>query len=163
MRRFALLAGLVIFAALVLAASKYLSEPHLDLRAHLVVPRPPVPHISNFSCINSVVAANRKGPTAVLHGPDWTLESTIEPACLPERDVVLSHEVSRLLVNRRITERTHVWVTRKHDITFVRIVESSGTEKQDLVAIGLVTNHRCTSRGSKNCDIEGGPLLLRID
>jgi hypothetical protein len=162
MRRLALplLVGLPLLAA-VLAASRYFSDSRLDQRAVLVVPRPPVLPITNFSCINVDAAERRE--SAVLHGPDWTLESTIKPSCLPERDLALSYDVNPLLVSRRVTQRTHIWVTQKKDMTSVRIIESSGTEKQDLIAVGLATNHRCTSRNSKNCEIEGGSLPLRID
>ena len=164
MRRLALalLVGLPLFGVLVLSASIYFSTSRLDLRAYLVVPRPPTPRINQFSCVNAMAAKDHEA-TAVLHGPDWKLESTISPSCLPERDLVLSSKVSPLLVNEPIGYRTHMWVTQKVDVTFVRIVDSSGIEKQDLIAAGLVTNHKCTSRASKNCEIEGGPLLLRVD
>ena len=159
MRRLALLLSTLTLTALVVVASvRWFSESRLDLQSYVVVPKPLVPRVSNFSCINSPSMLNRKKVSAVLHGPDWTLESAIEPSCLRERDVVFSTEIPTLLVKRPVPRRTHMWVIQNCNRTFVRIVESSGLDEQDMIATGLVTNHKCASRTSKNCNIEGGPL-----
>ena len=34
----------------------------------------------------------------VLHGPDWVIESSIKPSCLPERDVVFRSDVGEGLM-----------------------------------------------------------------
>jgi hypothetical protein len=165
MVRRVLLCGVFVCATLIVAKSvRFFFESRLDLKPYVVVPRPPLTlSVSQFSCVNSSNGMTHVKRTAVLHGPDWILESLIKPSCLPESDLVLSFEISRLLVNRRVTVRTRLWVTRKRDVTYVRIVESSGSEEQDMIAVGLTTNHRCTTRRSKGCRIEGGPILVSID
>ena len=164
MQRLAVSGALLVCVALIFAAwVRPLPESNIDLRPYLVPPKPPlVPPVSNFSCIN-LVSANRRRRLAELHGPDWILELAIEPSCLPERDLILSSGISSLLIGRRIAVRTHMWVTQKRNVIFVRIVESSGSERQDLIAVELATNHRCPTRSSKNCSVEGGPILFRFD
>lgn len=163
-RRLAVSGVLLVCVALVIAAwVRPFSEPRIDLRDYQAAPKPPlVAPVSNFSCIN-LVDQNRRKRIAELHGPDWILESAIEPAFLPERDLILSSEISGLLIERRMTLRTHMWIMRKRNVTFVRIVESSGSERQDLIAVDFATNHRCTSGSSRNCSVVGGPRLFPVD
>lgn len=164
MRRPAILGALLFCAALLIAAwVRPFSESRIDLRPYRALPKPPLlAPVSNFSCIN-LVGASRRRRIAVLHGPDWILKSAIEPSCFPERDLIFSSQIGRLLVERRLVLRTHLWITRKRGVIFVRIIDSSGSEEQDMIALGFVTNHRCPSRRSKNCNVEGGPILFRID
>jgi hypothetical protein len=108
-----------------------------------------------FSCLTSSSGVTGKKRTAVLHGPDWVLESSIRPACFPAREVVFSVETGGQFNIPVFIARTRLLVTTDQPITYVRIVYSFG-EDQDLIAIGLVTNHKCSSRTSKNCRIVGG-------
>jgi hypothetical protein len=162
MRRLAVSGALLVCVALVVAAwVRPFSESRINLRPYRVVPKPPLAaHVTNFSCIN-LVGASRRKRLAELHGPDWILESAIEPSCFPERDLILSSEISSLLIGRRMTARTHMWVTRKCDVIFVRIIESSGSEKQDMISVDQVTNHRCPSRSSKNCSVSSQLPICR--
>jgi hypothetical protein len=63
-----------------------------------------------------------------------------------------------------ITARIRMWVTKDHDVTHIRIVDSSASSReQEMVAVGFVTNHRCIDRMSKNCSVKGGAVFVRID
>jgi hypothetical protein len=115
-----------------------------------------------FPCINSLDAMNHPKRIAVLHGPDWVLESTVAPSCLPEREVVFSTEFGKPFLHHSVTVRTSLWVTIIRDVTYVRIVDSSGDEKQDMIAIDLVTNHNCAARTSKNCIVKGGASVVTM-
>jgi len=165
MRRLAFVAVALLLAALGAAAvTLYFASNRVSLPVYIVTPHPPLPPANNFPCIESALRTISVKRKATLRGPDWKLESTVDASCLPERDVTLSYEVSRFLVNRNISVRTHIMVSHRHDKTLVRIVDSSGAdEKQALIAVGLVTNHKCTNRKSLNCEIAGGPLLVKID
>jgi hypothetical protein len=99
----------------------------------------------------------------VLHGPDWVLTSLVEPSCLPEKDVVFAARVGERLIPRPFNARTRLWITRDHDVTHIKIVESSGSEEQDMVAASFVTNHKCAKRSNKNCSIKGGAAAVWID
>jgi hypothetical protein len=117
-----------------------------------------------FPCIQSRVQTNKKNRVAILHGPDWVIESSIEPSCLPERDVVFVSKVGEGLISHPFTARTRLWVIKNHDVTHVRIVESSaGSAEREMVAVSFVTNHKCIDKGSKNCSIKGGEVFVRID
>src|SRR5262249_32029720 len=117
-----------------------------------------------FPCIQSWTLANRANRVALLHGPDWVLESSVRLSCFPEREVVFVTEVGRGIMPRPFTARIRLWVTKDHDVTHVRIVDSSAASReQELVAVGLVTNHKCIDSGSKNCSIEGGAAFARLD
>jgi hypothetical protein len=164
MRRLAFVAAALLVAGLGAAtvALHFASNP-FSLSPYVVIPHRPLLPVNNFPCVESALRIIAVKRNAVLRGPDWNLETTVDASCLPERSVTLSYQVSRLLVNRNIPVRTHMLVSRRHDRTLVRIVDSSGDEKQDLIAVGLATNQKCTSRNSINCEIAGGPLLVRID
>jgi hypothetical protein len=164
MRRLSLVAVAVLLAGLGAAAvALHFASNRFSLPPYVVIPHPPLLLVNNFPCIESALRTIAVKRNAALRGPDWKLETTVDASCLPERSVTLSYQVSRLLVNRNIFVRTHMLVSRRHDRTFVRIVDSSGDEEQDMIAVGLVTNHKCTSRKSMNCEIAGGPHLVRID
>ena len=117
-----------------------------------------------FPCIQSRVQVNQRTRVVALHGPDWVIESSINPSCLPERDVVFVSKVGEGLISHPFTVRTRLWVTKYQDVTYVRIVESSaGSVEGEMVAVSFVTNHKCISRDSKNCSIKGGEVFLRTD
>ena len=119
---------------------------------------------SIFPCLQSLAHSNHKNRVAVLHGPDWVMESSIEPSCLPEREVVFVTRVGEGMISHPFTARTRLWVTKYHDVTHVRIVESSaGSAEREMIAVSAVTNHRCIDRSSKNCSVKGGELFVRID
>jgi len=118
---------------------------------------------SLFPCLQSIAEAKETNRIAVLHGPDWVLGSLIKPSCFPERDVVLTAEIGKQFLPHSITARTRLWVTKVHDVTHIRIVESSGIERQDMVAVSIVTNHGCIDRNSEHCSVKGGAALVRID
>jgi|GEM_PF-3072104 len=110
---------------------------------------------SLFSCLASSSGVTGKKRTAVLHGPDWVLESSIWPACFPAREVVFSVKAGGQFNVPVFTARTRLLVTTDQQFTYVRIIDSSG-EDQDMIAIRLVTNHKCSGRTNKNCRIVGG-------
>jgi hypothetical protein len=116
-----------------------------------------------FPCLQSLDETNRKIRVAVLHGPDWVLESSINLSCFPERDVVFASEVGKGLISRPFTARTRLWITRDHGLMQIRIVESSGSVQRDMVAMSFATNHKCIDRSSKNCIVEGIVVPPRID
>ncbi len=63
-----------------------------------------------------------------------------------------------------ITDKIRMWVTKDHDVTHIRIVDSSASSRQqEMVAVGFVTNHKCIDRESKNCSVKGGAAFFRID
>ena len=164
MRRLAFVAVALLLVGLGAAAvALHFASNPFSLPPYVVIPHPPLPPANNFPCIESALRTIAVKRNATLRGPDWKLETTVDASCLPERSVTLSYQVSRLLVNRNIPVGTHMLVSRRHDRTLVRIVDSSGDEKQDMIAVGLATNQKCTSRNSINCEIAGGPLLMRID
>ena len=156
------LTGLLLCSALAADGSL---EIRPDTQAYSNQNSQPVfsPPESLFSCIQLVSQTKRKHRAAILHGPDWLLSSSIEPPCLPGRDVAFTARVGEGLIPRPFNARTRLWVTRDRDATHIKIVESSGDEEQDMVAASFVTNHRCVKRSSKNCSIKGGAALLRID
>jgi hypothetical protein len=116
-----------------------------------------------FPCIQSLPVVDRKNRVAVLRGPDWVLGSSIKPSCFPERDLVFVTTVGQGLIAHPFTARTRLWITKDHDVTQIRIVDSSGSEERDMVAVSFATNHKCISRSSKSCSVKGGAVLFRID
>jgi hypothetical protein len=153
--------GLFVCVALVMVGSlrvqsdsQFASKPALQ---------PPLSATGSlFPCIQSSAGMNQKKRVAVLHGPDWILESSIKLSCFPEREVVFSAEIGKQFFPHPFTARTKLWVTRDHDVTYVKIVDSSGSDKQDMIAVSFVTNHKCTDRTSKNCNVKGGAILVRM-
>jgi hypothetical protein len=155
------LRGLLVGVVLAIVTLKVQSDTPLALKQG----RQPSSSFAGrlFPCMRSWIEMNRKNRVAVLHGPDWVLESSIRPECFPEREAVFTTQVGRGLVPRPFISKTRLWVTRGHDFTHIRIVASSGSEEQDMVAVGFVTNHKCINRSSKGCSIKGGAVLIRID
>lgn len=116
-----------------------------------------------FPCLQSWAETNRKNRVAILHGPDWVLESSIKPPCFPERDVAFASEVGEGLISRPFTARTRLWVTIDHRVMQIRIVESSGSVKRDMVAVSFATNLKCIDKSSENCIVNGVVIPPRID
>lgn len=156
--------ALSVCIALVIASSlRNHFDPALVPKPPMAPPKPALsPAASMFPCINSLAVMNHSKRIAVLHGPDWVLESTVAPSCLPEREVVFSTEIGKQFLHHSVTFRTRMWVTKIGEVIYVRIVDSSGDEKQDIIAIDLVTNHKCTGRTSKNCIIRGGASVMTM-
>jgi hypothetical protein len=143
----------VILALLMVSCAEVESVPQVPSGP---TPRPDLSATGNlFSCLKSSSGMNEKKRTAVLHGPDWVLESSIRLACFPAREVVFSAKTGGQFNVPAFTAKTRLLVTTDRLVTYVRIVESCG-EDQDLIAIGLVTNHKCSNRTSSNCRIVGG-------
>jgi hypothetical protein len=165
MGRPGLIFTLLVFAGcLVLVSIKYPLDPLCASEQNVVALMPPSGFaLGSFSCLKSATAMRREKRRVVLHGPDWILESLVENSCFPERDVVFSAEVGNLLLHHPVVMRTRLWVMRSDDMFYVRIVEGSGDEKQDMIAVDLVTNHKCTGRHSQTCRVEGGSFPLLID
>src|SRR6266581_1612263 len=90
-----------------------------------------------FPCLQSWAETKKTNRIAVLHGPDWVLGSFIKPSCLPERDMVFTAEIKQFLPHS-ITARTRLWVTKIHDVTHIRILESCSIEKQDMIAVSIL-------------------------
>jgi len=100
----------------------------------------------------------------VLHGPDWEIESVINPKCLPEHEVIFSTEEGRRFLPRPIVRRLRFWITKKDDLIYVKSWDSAGSGQLDETILELVTNHQCKTGGSKNCRVQATrSLLMRID
>ena|ERR1700680_357834 len=153
----------VCMALVIVGSLRNRFDSHLVTKPPAAAPEPPLsPAVSIFPCINSLAAMKQPKRIAVLHGPDWVLESTVAPSCLPEREVVFSTELGKQFLNHSVTFRTRLWVTKIREVIYVRIVHSSGDEKQDMIAIDLVTNHKCSGRTSKNCIVKGGEAVMIV-
>jgi hypothetical protein len=120
--------------------------------------------LSAYPCLRSWASTNHNKRSVVLHGLDWALETSVRPSCFPEREVVFAFEENKGLVPHPFTSRIKLWVTNKHDVTEIQILESSASStQQEMTAIGFVTNHKCNERNSKNCSVKGGAVFVRID
>jgi hypothetical protein len=160
--------GMVLRVLLACVASVLAGSLKLQSEFHLASKQGPQPPSSAtahlFPCIQSWARTNHKTRVAVLHGPDWVLESSVMPACFPEREVVFTAEVGRGIIPHLFSARTRLWATKDHEVTHIRIVDSSAHSKeQEMVAISFVTNHKCIDRSSKNCSVQGGAAFIRID
>lgn len=155
----------VLLQVLLACAALLLPEPlKLQSESHFTPKQGPQPSAYLFPCIQSVAQANQKNRVAVLHGPDWVLESSVRPSCFPEREMVFVTEVGRGIMLHPHTVRIRLWVTKEHDVTHIRIVDSSAASReQEMVAVGFVTNHKCIDSKSKNCSVKGGAAFVRID
>lgn len=139
---------------------QFISRSHLDTR--LSTPRPPlVLQPSRFPCLESLARGRGTKRLAVLHGPDWTLESTVQLKCFPEREVGLTIEEGRHFMGRPATRNTMFWILKSGDLIYARIVESSGDEKLDLDALDLVSNHQCGPKNTKNCRVQSARMVFR--
>jgi hypothetical protein len=138
------------------------SLPLLEMR--LALPRPPISlQPSRFPCLDSLAERRSRKRVVVLHGADWTLDSTVEMKCFPEREVVLSVEVGRGFLPHPITERIRFWIAKKGDVIYAKIVDSKGSQKLDMDALDLVTNHKCGLQIRKNCHVQSAHFVPRID
>ena len=164
-RRRTLLLGALIGIGLAIAGyAKYRTNSLSLLETHLATPRPPLSLQPNdFPCLESLAHGRARKRVVVLYGADWTLDSTVEPKCFPEREVVMSVEEGRHFLRQPITQRIRFWIVQKGDVIHAKIVESSGSEKLDMDALDLVTNHKCGIQKDKNCHVQSARLVLRID
>lgn len=152
---------LTCIALLLPGSLKLQSDFHLVSKQ---APQPPSATANLFPCIQSWVLTNHQKRVAVLHGPDWVLESSVRPSCFPEREVVFVTEVGRGIMPHPITAKIRMWVTKDHDATHIRIVDSSASSReQEMVAVDFVTNHKRIDRMSKNGSVKGGAAFVRID
>jgi len=134
------------------------------LDTHLATPRPPLSlQPSRFPCLDSLAGGRSGKRVVVLHGPDWTLDSSVELKCFPEREVVLSVEVGRRYLRQPVTNRIRFWIMKKGDTIYAKIVESNGSQKLDVDALDLVTNHKCGLPGRENCRVQSAHVVPRID
>jgi hypothetical protein len=164
-RKRALLLGALIGMGLAMAAyvKCRTNSPSL-LVTHLATPRPPLSLQPNrFPCLDSLAGGRGKKRVVVLHGADWTLDSTVEPKCFPEREVVMSVEVGLHFLRRPITQRIRFWIVQKGEVIHAKIVESSGSEKLNTDALDLVTNHKCGLQNGKNCRVQSSRMAYRMD
>jgi len=158
-----LFGALVLICLILSSAVKYLARPRAWLGIRCFVPQPPISlQPSPFPCFSSLVSTKHTKRVAILHGPDWTLESSIEAACLPEREVVLRFEEGRHFLPHPILRRVRFWITRRGDKLYVKIISSSGSEESENSALDLVTNHKCKTRRSKNCNVQSSRITLKM-
>lgn len=156
-----LLGALVLIAVILSFGVKYLAPPQIGLGIHPLIPQPPISlQPSLFPCLGFWASKKGDKRVVVLHGPDWTLESSVEPNCLPEREVVLSFVEGRHFLPSPVKRRVRFWLLSKGDKVYVKIVESSGSEESDNSALDLVTNHKCKTQTSKNCYVQSGRIVV---
>ena len=149
------LQGLLVCAGLVSSGLlRVQSDLRLVAKAITQTTSPAIKGI--FSCLQSRSEIEQKYRVAVLNGPDWVLEFSIRPEYFPERDVLFSVQVGEQFLPHPITARTRLWITTDQDLTHIRIVESCGSEKQDLIAVSFVANHHCVDRNNNQCSVKGG-------
>lgn len=149
--------GLGMFGSLGL---RYDSQRKVEQNAQSPSPMTP----GSFPCLQSRVQSSERNRVIVLHGPDWVIESSIKPSCLPERDVVFRSDVGEGLMAHPFAARIRLWVTSEDGVTHVRIVDSSpGSKQREIRAVSLVTNKKCIDRDSKNCSVKGGAVFVPVD
>jgi hypothetical protein len=158
------LVGILLSCAAFLWSGTVEPQPEFEPAPKQVAQSPSSATAHLFPCLQASILTHHKNRVVVLHGPDWILQSSVRPSCFPEREVVFITEVGRGIVSRPYTAKIRMWVTKDHDVTHIRIVESSASSReQEMVAVGLVSNHKCTERMSKNCSVQGGAAFVRID
>jgi len=163
-KRVLLLGALIGIGLAVAAYVKYRTNSLSLLETHLATPRPPLSlQPSRFPCLESLAGGRARKRIVVLHGADWTLDSTVEPKCSPEREVVMSVEQGRYFLRKPITHRIRFWIVRKGDSIYAKIMESSGSEQLDRDALDLATNHKCGLQNGKNCRVQSARMVYRID
>ena len=164
-RRKRVLLGALIGMGLATAGyARYEANSRFFLDTPLPTPRPPLSlQPSHFPCWESLAGGRARKRVAVLYGADWTLDSTVEPKCFPEREVAMSVEQGRYFLRKPITHRIKLWIVKKGDAIYAKILESSGSEKLDRDALDLVTSHRCGPRNRKNCHVQSARMVFRID
>lgn len=109
---------------------------------------------SKFPCLDSQYRLKSKQRFAALQGPDWKIESAIDPKCVPERELLFTTQEGKHFLPHALVRNVRFWITRRGDLIYVKIAESSGSEQLDSIALELVTNHRCNKKGSKNCRVQ---------
>jgi len=164
-RTSAVLLGALIGIGLAMAGYvKYRTNSLSLLETHLATPRPPLSlQPSRFPCLESLAHGSARKRVVVLHGADWTLDSTLELKCFPEREVVMSVEDGRRFLRQPVTRRIRFWIVKKGDVIYAKILESSESEKLDRDTLNLVTNHKCEVQNSKNCHVQSTLMLVRVD
>jgi hypothetical protein len=159
-RRLLLLSTLLATGLTISGYLRYSIKPFTLLNKDLATPRPPVSlQPSHFPCLDSLADKRRKR-VVVLHGADWTLDSSVELNCFPEREVVLSVEVDRQFLAQPAKKHIRFWIVKKSDVVYVKIVKSSGDEKLDMDALDLVSNHHCGPKNTKNCRIQSARIIM---
>jgi hypothetical protein len=157
-----LLFGLLLLIGLTLTGYlKYRAISLSPSETHPATPRPPIAlQPSRFECLGSRPKEENRRRVVVLHGADWTLESTVDLKCFPEREVVLSIETDRHFLPRPATHRIGFWIVKRGDAIYAKILESSGSEKLDMDALDLVTNHKCALLDGKNCHVQSARIAV---
>ncbi|SRR6266403_496708 len=141
---------------------RYLGSSRSFFDTPLPTPKPPLSlQPSRFPCLDSLASERSKKRVVVLHGPDWKLDSTVELKCFPEREVVMSVEEGRHFLRQPIRQRIRFWIVQKGDAIYAKILDSSGSEKLDMDALDLVTNHKCGPRNGKNCHVQSARMVFR--
>jgi hypothetical protein len=149
-RRVLLVVPLFVIGLSLTAYLKYRTIPLSPSETHSATPRPPLLlQPSRFICLESRPKEIRGRRVISLHGADWTLESTVDLKCFPEREVVLSIETDRHFLPRPATHRIGFWIVKRGEAIYAKILESSGSEKLEMDALDLVTNHKCGIAGQK--------------
>ena len=159
-----LLACTLLCIGLVLVISgRYLTNSQSAFGLHPSVPNPPLYlQSSRFSCLESLAGTRYKRRFVVLYGPDWTLESSVEPDCFPDREVVLSVEEGRHFLPHPVVKHIRFWIVRKGEKFYVKILESSGSKGLDDSALNLVTNHKCKTHWSENCYVQSARIIVSM-
>src|SRR5215467_5802682 len=106
-----------------------------------------------FTCLDPTERKKEPSRTATLRGADWELNSTINLECLPERDLLFLSSGENPFLRRPIVTRTRVWITKRNDQIYARVLESGASIEQQLVAIAFRSNQKCTQLASQNCRI----------
>jgi TonB family protein len=163
-RRLLLLGTLLATGLAFTGYFRYRTKSLFASDTRLATPKPPLSlQPSRFPCLDSLADRRGRKRVVVLHGADWTLDSSVELKCFPEREVVLSVEVGRGFLHHPITQRIRFWITKKGDVTYAKIVESNGSQELDMDALDLVTNHRCGPHSRNNCHVQSAHFVPRID
>ena len=150
-----LILGVFAIATLLVGSAKYLQSVQPFRVALPFSPKPPLlSEESNFPCLDAQSQLKAKKRFAVLHGPDWKIDSLINPKCLPERELVFSTEEGKHFLPRPVTRRITFWITKKDDLIRVKIWGNTPGDQLTTIAIELVTNHRCKRSSSKNCVVQ---------
>jgi hypothetical protein len=164
-RRLLLFLSIPVLAVVLISSRKYLTSGRPPQVSHPFFPKPPLLiGESHFACLESQFSSKARRRLAVLHGPDWEIESVITPRCLPEHELIFSMEEGRRFLPRPIVRRLRFWITKKDDRIYVKSWDSAGSEQLDETVLELLTNHQCRNRESKNCRVLATrSLLMRID
>ena len=151
-RKICLLSAAGVFVFILSVTATYLHNLRTEFDIPTRAPQPPLSiQPSLFPCLDSFNSQRHAKRVAVMKGPDWRLESSVEPKCLPEREVILSFEEGRGFLPSPATVRIRFWILNKQDKVYVRILESGGSEASEDSALDIVTNHKCKTQRARNC------------